>query len=41
MADAFYAALRRQGIAGSWDHASTFEQAWGDAPITEVDRLVG
>ena len=41
MADTFYSAIRAKGLIGSWDNASSYEQAWKDVPVTEVDNLVG
>ena len=41
MADAFYEALREQGMIGPWDAPVPREVARQEIPATEVDRLYG
>lgn len=39
MADAFYAALRDEGMIGPWHRPVPAQLAWEELPVTEVDRL--
>lgn len=41
LADAFYAALREQGLIGPWKAPVPREEALREIPVTEVDRLYG
>lgn len=41
MADAFYEALRAQGMIGPWDAPVPRQAARREIPVTEVDRLYG
>jgi tetratricopeptide (TPR) repeat protein len=41
IADSFYNAIREKGLIGPWDNTISFDQAWKDVPVTEVDHLVG
>jgi lysophospholipase L1-like esterase len=41
IADAFYNAIREKGLIGPWDNAISYDQAWKEVPVTEVDNLVG
>lgn len=41
LADAYYEALREAGMIGTWEQAIPVQQARGEIPVTEVDRLKG
>ncbi len=41
LADAFYQALRKNALFGTWVNSIPADVAWTEAPVTEVDRLYG